>query len=161
MTRSKSNRLKRNKTKRYRQTKNKRRRQTKNKRRRQHGGEVKKYLYTPQRKYILESTKELVYEDVLKPGLIPGYSEIMDMMLEYERYNENEFIEKIKQRDVEMLSDCSSGNTIAESKIIVLRKENKTLLLIKLGNNSIKCFPDQYNAFASHNFRIFKSNFDF
>ena len=149
MTRSKSNRLKRNKTKRY--------RQTKNKRRRQHGG--RKYYYTTDSQILKDSA-------VSNPVLIPGYSEIMDMMQEYDDPRDSDHREvnqskqlnsHIKQRDFQLLSECSlpENQTITEGKIIVLRKAEKSLLGIALGNNSIECNPEQYYDLASHNFKIF------
>ena len=156
INRSKSNKIKRNKTKRRRQTKNKRRRQTKNKRRRQHGGT--KYQYNPDSQTILKPLS------VHNPVLIPGYSEIVDMMEEYEDPldSNNRFIiqskkikEDIKEKEVHLLTDCSSETEIDKSKIIVLRKEDKTRLWIRLNNSAIECTPEQYYAFASHNFRIF------
>ena len=151
--RSKSNKIKRNKTKRY--------RQTKNKRRRQHGGTKKPY--TPDSQNILSSTGA-----VSEPVLIPGYSEIMDMMKEYDdpRGSDNRFIsqsqilnEGIKDKDVHLLYVCSSQHSIDENnkdKIIVLRKQDKTRLgFIKLDNTTIECTDVQYYALASHNFRIF------
>jgi hypothetical protein len=150
-SKSRSNRLKRNKTKRY--------RQTKNKRRRQHGGTVKKYFYTPGSQTIFKPG------EVTDPVLIPGYSEIMDMMQEYEdlRDSNSRLIDQSKKlndginiKNVERLSDCSLPPTqILESKIIVVRKAEKSLLGIALGNNSIECNPEQYYALVSHNFRIF------
>lgn len=145
-SRSRSNRLKRNKTKRY--------RQTKNKRHRQHGGEHK-YSYTTDSQTILKQ------EAVSQPVLIPGYSEIMDMMQEYEDphgSNPSENLkEGIKLRDVQQLSGCSLlPNQIHEDKIIVVRKEDKRFFLgLTKGNNSIECTHEQYYALASHNFRIF------
>jgi hypothetical protein len=146
-SKSKSNRLKRNKTKRY--------RQTKNKRRRQHGGTVK-YPYT------LNSVIILKEGAVSEPVLIPGYSEIMDMMQEYEdsKYSNGLPIDQskklndgIKIKNVEQLSDCSLPPTpIHESKIIVVRKADKNFFT---ENASIECNPNQYYALASHNFRIF------
>jgi hypothetical protein len=157
INRSKSNKIKRNKTKRRIQTKNKRRRQTKNKRRRQHGGTT--YQYTP-------GSKDILKEGILpNPVLIPGYSEIVDMMKEYEdplgsdgRFiiQSNKIKEDIKKKEVHLLTDCSLQTQIDERKIIVLRKQDKTkLVFIKLDNNAIECTPEQYYAFASHNFRIF------
>lgn len=144
-SRSRSNRLKRNKTKRY--------RQTKNKRHRQHGGEYK-YSYTTDSPTILKQ------EAVSQPVLIPGYSEIMDMMQGYEDphgSNQSEELKRgIKGRDVQQLSDCSLPQTpIHEDKIIVVRKADKSLFGFTKGNNSIECTPEQYYALASHNFRIF------
>jgi len=156
INRSKSNKIKRNKTKRRRQTKNKRRRQTKNKRRRQHGGT--KYQYNPDSQTILNPVS------VPNPVLIPGYSEIIDTMQEYEdpRDSNNRFIiqskkikEGIKEKEVHLLTDCSLQTQIDENKIIVLRKEDKKIPFFKLNNSAIKCTPEQYYAFASHNFRIF------
>lgn len=152
MTRSRcrSNRLKRNKTKRY--------RQTKNKRRRQHGGTVKKYQYTP------DSVNILKPEQVTDPVLIPGYSEIMDMMQEYEDPRGSNGLpidqskklnDGIKKIDVQLLYDCSLSQTkMLEGKIIVVRKEDKNFFT---ENTSIECTctSDQYYALASHNFRIF------
>ena len=141
-SKSKSNRLKRNKTKRY--------RQTKNKRRRQHGGEVKKYFYTPDSATILKP------ESVTSPVLIPGYSEIVDMMQEYETDESEKLNEGIKQKDVQLLNQCSLPSSIPEGKIIVLRKEDKKNLFgFRVNNSSIKCDPDQYYTLASHNFKIF------
>lgn len=144
-SKSRSNRLKRNKTKRY--------RQTKNKRHRQHGGEVK-YPYT------LNSVTILKEGAVNDPVLIPGYSEIMDMMQEYDDPRDSNPSKKlndgIKIKNVERLSDCSLPTTqIPEDKIIVVRKAEKSILRFALGNNSIECTPEQYYALASHNFMIF------
>jgi hypothetical protein len=147
--RSKSNKIKRNKTKRH--------RQTKNKRRRQHGGTKKPY--TPDSQTIFKKGQ------VTSPVLIPGYSEIMDMMEEYDdpRGSDNRFISQsqilndgIKQKDFQLLNVCSSQTQIEDGKIIVLRKQDKTRLgFIKLDNTNIECTDDQYYALASHNFRIF------
>jgi hypothetical protein len=148
INRSKSNKIKRNKTKRH--------RQTKNKRRRQHGGT--KYQYNPDSQTILKPGS------VPNPVLIPGYSEIVDMMEEYEdpRDSNNRFIiqskklkDDIKEKEVHPLSDCSSETEIDKSEIIVLRKEDKTRFGFTLNNSAIECTDDQYYALASHNFRIF------
>jgi len=103
--------------------------------------------------------------EVSEPVLIPGYSEIMDMMQEYDdpKYSNGLPIDQskklndgINKKDVQPLSDCSlPPPPIHESKIIVVRKAEKSLLGIALGNNSIECNPNQYYALASHNFRIF------
>jgi hypothetical protein len=45
--------------------------------------------------------------------------------------------------------------TPIRDKIIVLRKEGKSLLVFKYNNTSIECEENQYYALASHNFRIF------
>jgi len=143
INRSKSNKIKRNKTK--------RRRQTKNKRRRQHGGTVKEYMYTP-------GSKDILKEGILPTSvLIPGYSEIVNMMEEYvNNESESEKLKKgIKKKEVHLLTDCSLQTQIDKSKIIVLRKEDKTRLWVRLNNSAIECTPEQYYAFASHNFRIF------
>ena len=148
MTRSKSNRLKRNKTKRYRQTKNKRRRQTKNKRRRQHGGD--EYQYTRDSATILKPGS------VSDPVLIPGYSEIMDMMKVYETDESEKLNQSIKQKDVQLIRECLPTTSIEEGKIIVLRKEDKkNFLVFQVHNASIDCDPNQYYALASYNFKIF------
>ena len=158
MTRSKSrsNRLKRNKTKRYRQTKNKRRRQTKNKRRRQHGGD--EYQYTRDSQTILKTGS--VTNSVTNSVLIPGYSEIMDMMKEYEHDESEKLNEGIKHKDVQLIRECSLPSSIEsslpEGTIIVLRKEDKKNLLgVQDHNASIDCDPNQYYTLASHNFKIF------
>ena len=153
MTRSKSNRFNKNKTKRYRQTKNKRRRQTKNKRRRQHGGEVKKYLYTRDSQTILKTGS--VTNSVTNSVLIPGYSEIMDMMKEYETDESEKLNQSIKQKDVQLIRECSLPSSIEEGKIIVLRKEDKKILGFQVHNASIDCDPNQYYTLASYNFKIF------
>jgi hypothetical protein len=141
-SKSKSNRLKKNKTKRY--------RQTKNKRRRQHGGEVKKYYYTPDSATILKTGS------VTNLVLIPGYSEIVDMMKEYETDESNKLKDGIKERDVKLLSDCSLPEHLIPEKIIVLRKEDKKKFIVfKDHNSSIKCDPNQYYTLASYNFKIF------
>jgi hypothetical protein len=142
-SRNKSNRLKKNKTKRCRQTKNKRRRQTKNKRRRQHGGA--EYQYTQGSQIILKPGS------VTDPVLIPGYSEIMDMMKEYETDKSEKLNEGIKQKEVQLIRECSLPHSIEEGKIIVLRKKFK----IFASNNLIECEPDQYYDLASRNFKIF------
>lgn len=146
-SKSKSNRFKKNKTKRY--------RQTKNKRRRQHGGEVKKYPYTRDSATILKP------ESVSDPVLIPGYSEIMDMMQEYSSNGSNDTEESrklkigIKEKDVQLIRECLPTTSIEEGKIIVLRKEDKKFVSFLLKNSSIKCDPSQYYDLASHNFKIF------
>jgi len=145
-SRSKSNKIKRNKTKRH--------RQTKNKRRRQHGGTVKEYMYTP-------GSEDILKEGILpKYVLIPGYSEIMDMMGVYvNNESESEKLKKgIKEKEVHLLTDCSSQTRIDESKIIVLRKPDEKGLFFKSNNSAIECTPQQYYALASHNFRIFIEN---
>ena len=128
-SKSRSNRLKRNKTKRYRQTKNKRRRQTKNKRRRQHGGD--EYQYTRDSQTILKTGS--VTNSVTNSVLIPGYSEIMDMMKEYEHDESEKLNEGIKQKDVQLIRECSLPSSIEsslpEGTIIVLRKEDKKNLV--------------------------------
>lgn len=147
-SKSRSNRLKRNKTKRY--------RQTKNKRRRQHGGTFE-YKYTPGIENIFKPGQ------VTDPVLIPGYSEIIDMMQEYDdpRDSNSRLIDQskklndgIKIKNVERLFDCSLPQTqtpIPEDKIIVVRK-SKTFFR---ENTRIECNPEQYYDLASHNFRIF------
>ena len=145
--RSKSNKVKRNKTKRH--------RQTKNKRRRQHGGTKKPY--TPDSQNILSTGA------VSEPVLIPGYSEIMDMMEEYDDTHDGisqskKLNDRIKEKKVHKLNDCSlqENQKINEDEIIVLRKQDKTRLgFIKLDNTTIECTDVQYYALASHNFRIF------
>jgi hypothetical protein len=146
-SRSKSNRLKKNKTKRCRQTKNKRRRQTKNKRRRQHGGA--EYQYTQGSQIILKPGS------VTDPVLIPGYSEIMDMMKEYETDESENLNVGIKGKDVQLIRECSLPHSIEEGKIIVLRKENKKFAGFLFKNSSIECDPNQYYTLASYNFKIF------
>ena len=126
-SKSKSNRFKKNKTKRYRQTKNKRRRQTKNKRRRQYGGA--EYQYTQDSQTILKPGS------VSDPVLIPGYSEIMDMMKVYEPDESEKLNEGIKQKDVQLIRECSLPSSIEKGKIIVLRKQFKVFAI----NNSIEC----------------------
>jgi hypothetical protein len=143
-SRSKSNGFKKNKTKRYRQTKNKRRRQTKNKRRRQHGGT--KYQYTQGSQIILKPGS------VSDPVLIPGYSEIMDMMQEYETDESEKLNQGIKKKDVQLIRECSLPHSIEEGKIIVLRKKQFNFFS---NNSSIECDPNQYYALASYNFKIF------
>ena len=154
-SKSKSNRFKKNKTKRYRQTKNKRRRQTKNKRRRQtknkrrrqHGGA--EYLYTRDSQTILKPGS------VSDPVLIPGYSEIMDMMKVYEPDESEKLKIGIKEKDVQLIRECSLPSSIEEGKIIVLRKEDKKFVSFILKNSSIECDPSQYYDLASYNFKIF------
>jgi hypothetical protein len=89
----------------------------------------------------------------------------MDMMEEYDDPlgSNNHYIiqskklkDDIKKKEFHKLNDCSSQTQIDESKIIVLRKQDKTRLgFIKLDNTTIECTDDQYYALASHNFRIF------
>jgi hypothetical protein len=146
-SRNKSNRLKKNKTKRCRQTKNKRRRQTKNKRRRQHGGA--EYQYTQGSQIILKPGS------VTDPVLIPGYSEIMDMMKEYETDESEKLNQGIKQKDVQLIRECSLPHSIEEGKIIVLRKEDKKFAGFLFKKSSIECSPEQYYDLASRNFKIF------
>lgn len=91
------------------------------------------------------------------PVLIPGYNEIMDMMLEYEGVNENEFKSGIKNKDIKMLTDCSKSINpeTDKEKIIVLRKQDTKIFGFTLKNESIECDSEKYYAFASHNFKIF------
>ena len=147
MTRSK--RLKQIKHKR--QTNHKR--QTKHKRHRQYGGT--KYRYNS------DSISVLKVGAVTEPVLIPGYSEILDMMEEYKDGTtaSQKLIIDIKSKDVKVLSDCSETQVIENQenrkKIIVLRKTSKSFIGVTLGNNTIDCSNDNYHKFASHNFSIF------
>ena len=147
-------------SKRLKQIKHKRqtnhKRQTKNKRHRQYGG--RKYPYNS----IDSSTDTNVLgESVTEPVLIPGYSEILDMMKEYkDGTTESKNLNiGINSNDVKVLSDCSDTRNITDkeniNKIIVLRKTSKSFIGVTLGNNTIDCSNDNYLEFASHNFRIF------
>lgn len=148
-------------SKRLKQIKHKRqtnhKRQTKNKRHRQYGG--RKYPYNS----IDSSTNTNVLGEsvVTEPVLIPGYSEILDMMKEYKdgTTESQQLIFRIKSNDVKVLSDCSYTHNITDidniKKIIVLRKTSKSFFGYTSGNNTIDCSNDNYYKFASHNFRIF------
>ena len=145
-------------SKRLKQIKHKRqtnhKRQTKNKRHRQYGG--RKYPYNS-----IDSTTNVLGESVTEPVLIPGYSEILDMMEEYASYiDESQNLNSsIKSKDVKVLTDCSETRNITDeenrNKIIVLRKTSKSFFGYTLGNNTIDCSSVNYHNLASHNFRIF------